>query len=121
MLDDALRCYKKILASPMQQERVCSLIEATIGKSNDIDFKIKNYAEFVGLVPSDFIFNYRLGYLYGKERNDLAKAVFYLQRAVEIRPNEIHALQALAHAYKLSKDYEKASFYSERAAAIGPE
>jgi tetratricopeptide (TPR) repeat protein len=120
MLDSALQCYKKLIGSTARLEQLCSMIEATIGKSNDIDFKLKSYSEFVGLVPDDFIFNYRLGYLYGKEKNDLAKSILYLQKAVEIRPNEAHALLALSHAYKLSKDYESAALYIERVAAVNP-
>jgi protein O-mannosyl-transferase len=120
-LDNALQCYKKILGSISNRDRLYDMVEATIGKSPDVDFKIKNYSEFVSLVPDNFMFNYRLGYLYGKEKNDLAKAVRYLQRAVELRPNEVDAVLALSHAYKLSKDYERAAFYLEQVVAMKPD
>jgi len=120
MLEDALQSYKRIIRSIPNRDQLCNVIEAAIAKSNDIDFKIKNYSDFVSLVPDNFVFNYRLGYLYGKEKNDLAKSVHYLQRAVEISPNEVHALEALSHAYKLSKDYEKAALYLEKVAAMNP-
>jgi len=121
MWDSALECYKRIVSSIANQEQLCDTIELAIGKSANVNFKIKSYSDFVKLVPNSFMFNYRLGYLYGKEKNDLANAIHYLERAVELRPNEVLALEALSHAYKLSKDYEKASFYLERAAEMNPQ
>jgi protein O-mannosyl-transferase len=120
MLGDALQCYKRIIGSILNQDQLYDTIETTISKSNDVNFKLKSYSEFVALVPDNFIFNYRLGYLYGKEKNNLARSVQYLQKAVDIRPTEPHALEALSHAYKLSKDYDKASFYLEQVAAMNP-
>lgn len=120
MLDAALRTYREIYVSPADRGHLSDMVDKTISKSYDMDFKIKNYAEFARLDPDDFMFNYRLGYLYGKEKNDLVMSVHYLQKAVEIRPNESLALEALSHAYKLSKNYEQAAVYLERAWALNP-
>ena len=120
MLGEALRCYKKILRLATDRDVLRSAIDRTIGKSSDVDFKLKSYLEFVNLEPDDFGFNYWLGYLYGKEKNELAKAVRYLGKAVEIDPSNIDALRALSHAYKLSKDYERALFYFERVVDLRP-
>lgn len=119
-LDLALQCYKRVISLVPNQEQLCDMIEKTIGKSTDVDFKIARYLDFVELVPDNFLFNYRLGYLYGKEKNELEKSVKYLKRAVDARPDDTHALQALSHAYKLHKDYVRAAFYLERAAAVDP-
>jgi len=119
-LDDALQCYKKAIRSSPDQEQLGEAVEAINSKSNDVDFKFKSYTEFVDLVPNNFMFNYRLGYIYGREKHDLTNAVHYLQRAVDIRPDEAHALEALSHAYKLSSNYAKAAFYLEKSAAANP-
>jgi tetratricopeptide (TPR) repeat protein len=120
MLGDALRCYKKILRVATDQDVLRNAIDRTISKSSDVDFKLRSYLEFVHLEPDDFGFNYWLGYLYGKEKNELVKAVRYLGKAVEIDPNNIDALRALSHAYKLSKDYERALFYLKRVVELSP-
>ena len=91
-----------------------------ISKSTDVDFQLKNFSEFAALVPDNFLFHYRLGYLYGKEKGDLARSIYYLQKAIELRPKETHALEALSHAYKLLKDYDRAALYLEQAAAEDP-
>ena len=120
LLEDALSCYKQALRIVSNRVQLCATIETTIDKSPDLDFKLRSYTEFADLVPDNFLFAYRLGYLYGKEKNDLARSIQYLQRAVRIDPKETHALEALSHAYKLSKDYEKAAFYLEKATAESP-
>jgi tetratricopeptide (TPR) repeat protein len=117
MLEDTLQCYKKAIRSVSDRDPLYETMETTISKSNDPDFKIRNYLELVALAPDNFLFNYRLGYLYGREKSDLTRSIQYLQKAVELRPKESHALEALAHAYKLSKDYDRAALYLEKAAA----
>ena len=112
---DALHSYEHIINSATVGQKATDAIEAMLSKSNNLDFKIKSYSELVNLVPDSFVFNYRLGYIYGREKNDLPMAVRFLQRSVDLRPDETHALEALSHAYKLTKDYAKAALYLEKA------
>ena len=119
-LAKALEAYARIIQSIPDQARLCETVEVTISKSKDIDFQLESYEKFAKLVPNNFVFNYRLGYLYGKEKNDLEKSIRYLEKAVEIQPTEPHALEALSHAYKLSKNYQKAAHYMEMAASEDP-
>jgi protein O-mannosyl-transferase len=120
MLDAALQTYRRIYASIANREHLSDVVDKAISKSDDLEFKLRNYADFARLDPDNFMFSYRLGYLYGREKNDLVMSTQYLRRAVDIRPNELLALEALSHALKLSKDFEQAALYLERAAALKP-
>jgi tetratricopeptide (TPR) repeat protein len=119
-LVEALQCYERVIRKTPDREPMCAKIEAAISKSNDVDFQIKNYSDFAALVPENFLFQYRLGYLYGTEKGDLPRSIHYLQKAIELRPKETHALEALSHAYKLLQDYDRAALYLEQAAAEEP-
>lgn len=120
MLESALQCYRRILHSVSNRDALCNAIERTISRSDDVDFKIASYAEFAALVPDNFVFNYQLGLLYGKEKNELTKAVQYLDKAVELDPSHVDALRALSHAHQLAKDYERAVVYWERVVDLRP-
>jgi pentatricopeptide repeat protein len=119
-LDEALRCYREIMASVSNRDALCDMIQTTINKSDDVDFKLKSYLEFRNLAPDNFGFNYHLGLLYGKEKGELTKAIVYFGKAVEIRPNDVNALRGLSRAYRLSKDYERAAFYFEKVVEQNP-
>jgi tetratricopeptide (TPR) repeat protein len=114
MLEDALRCYREIVETAPDRAALGTMIQAAINQSDDVDFKIRSYAEFLRLVPDSFSFNYHLGLLYGKDRNDLPSSILYFQRAVDIEPGDVNALRGLAHAYTLAHDYERAAFYFEK-------
>lgn len=120
MTDAALQVYAQILPWFPNREHLVEAIDRTLNRSSDVDFKIKSYGELVRLDPDGFTFNYRLGYLYGKEKNDLVRSIQYLHKAVEARPSEPLALEALSHAYKLASNFERATFYLEKLVAMRP-
>jgi protein O-mannosyl-transferase len=111
MLEEALLSYRSVVQTAPDRTALCEMIQTTINKSSDVDFKIKGYTEFANLVPDSFSFNYHLGLLYGKDKNDLPMSVSYFKKAVEIDPKDVNALRGLSHAYTLSSDYELAAFY----------
>jgi protein O-mannosyl-transferase len=120
MADAALQVYAQVFPWFPNREHLVDAIDKTLNGSSDVDFKIKSYAELVRLDPDGFTFNYRLGYLYGKEKNDLTRSIQYLRKAVEVRPSEPLALEALSHAYKLASNFEQAAFYLEKLVAMRP-
>ena len=111
MLEEALLSYRSVVPPAPDRAALCEMIQTTINKSNDVDFKIKSYTEFANLLPDSFSFNYHLGLLYGKDKNDLPMSVSYFKKAVEIDPKDVNALRGLSHAYALSSDYEQAAIY----------
>jgi tetratricopeptide (TPR) repeat protein len=114
MLEDALRCYREVLETAADRAGLYDAIQMAINKSDDVDFKIRSYSEFVRLAPESFELNYHLGLLHGKEKNDLPRSVLYFQKAVDIAPTNINALRGLAHAHTLSGNYGKAAQYFEK-------
>jgi tetratricopeptide (TPR) repeat protein len=114
MSEDALSSYKSVLDMAPDRSALCDMIQTTINKSSDVDFKIKSYTDFANLVPDSFTFNYHLGLLYGKDKNDLPMAVSYFKRALELAPKEVNALRGLSHAYTLLGDYATAALYFKR-------
>jgi hypothetical protein len=52
--------------------------------------------------------NYILGTLYGKYKNDLNRAVFYLENSIHLDPKHIEAYNNLGIAYGMLKQYDKA-------------
>jgi len=54
------------------------------------------------------ITNYILGTLYGKYKNDLNRAVFYLENSIHLDPKHIEAYNNLGIAYGMLKQYDKA-------------
>jgi tetratricopeptide (TPR) repeat protein len=85
------------------------MIQTTINKSNDVDFRLKSTLEFANLRPESFTFNYHLGLLCGKDKNDLPMAIAYFKKAVAIAPDDTNALRGLGHAYTLANDFEGAA------------
>jgi protein O-mannosyl-transferase len=120
LLADALGAYQDALGGAPDRDTLVRMVEAAINKSDDVDFKIRSYAEFVRLLPDSFSFNYHLGLLYGKEKNDLAMAVLYFKRAVAIASDDVNALRGLAHAQTLLGDYDSAARCFEKLVAQEP-
>jgi tetratricopeptide (TPR) repeat protein len=121
MAEDALRCYQELIPVATDRASLYETIAATINQSDDVEFRVRSYQEFVKLAPDSFSFNYHLGLLYGKDKNDLGRAVLYFKRAVDIAPKDVNALRGLAHAYTLAKAFDKAAFYFEQLVEADPE
>jgi tetratricopeptide (TPR) repeat protein len=61
------------------------------------------------------------GRYYGEQKGDLAKALGYLQKAYELRPNEYETLRLLAVAYGIGGDGQKAIGFFTKALEQEPE
>ncbi|MEW6467986.1 MAG: tetratricopeptide repeat protein [Bacteroidota bacterium] len=62
-----------------------------------------------------------LGSVYGKLKNDLPKAIFHLQKAVQYNPNDLGALENLGIAYAMNKNYPEAVATMEKVLRIKPD
>jgi tetratricopeptide (TPR) repeat protein len=117
---EALSRYQRVIAHSPDRERLGAMVEAILDESSDVDFKIQQYTAFARLVPDNFLFNYRLGYLYGRARNDLPQSIHFLEKAVALQPDQVHALVALSHAHKLAQHYARAAALLEKATQLRP-
>ncbi len=121
MLDSALACYKRtIYLSPDLNNTICDQIPSVLNKSNDVDFKMKYYLEFIKYSPDNFSINFEIGYLSGRYKNDIQNSIYYLTRAVEIQPGNFDANNNLGLAYRLAGKYDKSSIYLKNAVKINP-
>ena len=114
MKDSALLCYKKaFLLKPEMSEIIFNKVEMIMKNINDVDFKFKNYFDFFKMAPDNFDINYKMGYLYARYRNDNYKAIYYLNRAIAINPNDFTTFLGLGISYRKLCDYSKSAYYLE--------
>ena len=64
--------------------------------------------------------NYILGTLYGKYKNELTRAVFYLENSIHLDPKHIEAYDNLGIAYGMLKQYDKAIDTFTKALKMAP-
>jgi len=121
MPDSAMACYKRTIhLSPDLNNIICDKIQSVLDKSNDVDFKLKYYYEFLKYSPDNFSINFEIGYLSGRYKNDIQKSIFYLNKAVEIEPGNFDANNNLGLAFRIGGNYDKSSIYLKNAIKINP-
>lgn len=92
------------------------------------ELSIQNYNKVLAIAPNDenainnLGITYRdAGRYYGEEKGDLTKAISYLEKALQINPNEYETLRLLGVAYGVSGRNDKAIDFFTRALALNPE
>jgi tetratricopeptide (TPR) repeat protein len=86
----------------------------------DVDLQIRMWEEALGLDPNRFEPSFHLGILYGRYKNDLGKAIAFLERSVQLNPTNSEAHNNLGVAYGLAGRPEDAVRTLERAAQLNP-
>jgi len=87
---------------------------------NSADYKIKVYKELYEINSERFETNYNLGNLFGRYKNDIPKAIYYLNRAVKIDPNKAFALKDLGVAYGFQAKYDSSIIFLKKATELDP-
>lgn len=118
--DSTIVCYTTILKINPQHQLTIKNLLAVNEHIAEIDKKMQILNLVLANDPSNYLANYRMGQLYGKEKGDLDKAIHYLTRASEIAPSNQEAFIDLGVAYGLKKDFAKSASMLEKAAAIAP-
>jgi len=118
--DSLLYAYKQILKNNPNYDRVWSNLEIIFNQLDSTDFKIDVYKRLFELNPGRFEANYQLGSLYGKHKNEMEKAIYYLKRASLINPKNQFALKDLGVAYGMSQKYDSSLHYLIRAVELDP-
>lgn len=118
--DSAIYCYTNILVDVPQHQLAIKNLMAVGEKLQDIDRKIMIF-EYVLVYDSiNPIVNYRLGQLYGKEKNDLDKSIHYFTKAIALKPDFLDAYIDLGVAYGFKREFERSAAILEKAVAINP-
>lgn len=107
-LDSTVYYYKELLKYSPRNPHVFQNIIAVVNRSENLDFNIETLEFFYHKNPQDYDITYKLGVLYGKEKNNIEKATPLLERAIQLNPKRKDALKDLGVAYGMSQKYEDA-------------
>ncbi|MCX7954910.1 MAG: hypothetical protein N3A01_06940 [Bacteroidales bacterium] len=109
--DSTIWAYLQILKINPEYDLVYSNLDIIFRNLDSVDYKIKVYEEIFKINPNRFEVNYQLGNLYGRYKNDLKKAKYFLHRAEKIKPNDPSVLKDLGVAYGFSQQFDSSLMY----------
>lgn len=107
-IEASVNCYLSVLKRYPQHENALKNIDIVLQQSDDRNLQLKKYSTLLNMQPDNYLFNYRLGVIYGRYMNDLTKGIVFLEKAVKTNPNKIEALKDLGTAYGMSGQVYKA-------------
>ncbi|MBN2613216.1 MAG: tetratricopeptide repeat protein [Bacteroidales bacterium] len=117
---EAIGNYLKVFETMPDDAVAWQNTDVTLSKFNSADEKIAVYEKLHKIKPLRFETNYQLGNLYGKHKNNLPKAVYYLEMAVKIDPQSFEANKDLGVAYGISGQFQKSADYLNKALILNP-
>ncbi|PIP53671.1 MAG: hypothetical protein COX07_09455 [Bacteroidetes bacterium CG23_combo_of_CG06-09_8_20_14_all_32_9] len=118
--DSTLIAYKTLLNLNPNHNQVFTNLDIIFKNLDSADYKIKVYQDLYKINPNRFEVNYNLGNQYGRYKNDLTKAIFYLKRAVVIDSKKSFALKDLGVAYGMEAKYDSSIIFLKKAAELDP-
>lgn len=118
--DSAIYYYYQIIKINPNFNLAFENTERILSNNKDVDYKLKVYEDYFKINPNRFDVNYNLGNLYGKEKNDIVKAIFFLERAIKLDVNSAKAYKDLGVAYGISNRLQESINAFERAVQIEP-
>lgn len=119
--DEVMKAYRKILIQNPEYDKVHSNVSIMFNKVKDTDMKIKVYEELLyKYAPNRYDVNYALGTTYGKEKNNLEKAIYHLEKCYAINPNKPDLYKDLGVAYGISGNFAKSKDFLEKAVKMDP-
>ncbi|GAB4452190.1 MAG: hypothetical protein Fur0028_07690 [Bacteroidales bacterium] len=119
-LDSSIWAYRKLLTLNPEHNLAYSNTELVLRATDSVDYKIKVWEDYFTINPNRFEVNYQLGILYGRFKNDLPKAKYYLLRAQAINPNDAAVNKDLGVAYGMSMQYDSSLVFLKKAVEIDP-
>jgi tetratricopeptide (TPR) repeat protein len=119
-LDSSIYCYTSILNNNPQHELAFKNLLAVENAEKSVDRKIDVLTKMWKYQPNSYDVNYELGKLFGKEKGDLDKSIYYLMRAIQINPREKFAFLDLGVALGLKRDYARSAEMLQKAIEIDP-
>ncbi len=100
--------------------KVLQFSNAIYNELNDPNKKLSFFHTLYDLKPDNYQVLYTIGSIYGKDLQNLPRAIEYFEKAIEKNPKGIEAFKDLGVAYGFMKNYEKSIEMSKRAIAIDP-
>jgi tetratricopeptide (TPR) repeat protein len=118
--DSALWCYTTILSYDSGHELAFQNSMALVNREKNEDTKLAILEKIRTYKPDDYEVNYLLGTIYGKEKNDLDKAIAYLTKAASVNPQGKDAYIDLGVAYGLKRNFARSAEALQKALEIDP-
>jgi tetratricopeptide (TPR) repeat protein len=118
--DSAIYYYKKLLKRNPQYDLAYNNIHKIFTGYDSVDYKINVYEDLMKINPKRFEVNYQLGNLYGKEKKNLKKALYYLKRAAKLNPASKKTWKDLGVAYGMSGNIDQSIQALQKAIQIDP-
>jgi tetratricopeptide (TPR) repeat protein len=118
--DTTIMYYLRIIRVSPRFQDVYTNLPVVLKTIPDIDKRIKVYEEVYSLNPNRSDVCYELGVLYGKEKKDYQKAVFYLERSVSLQKTDGDIFNNLGMAYGMAGNLKKALENFQRAESLNP-
>lgn len=110
----AFKYYLNGIKCTPGNEMLYQNIHFVISKSDHPDLKIELYNELLKIAPQRADVYYQLGFIYGKEKKEIEKAIINFNKSLSINPSFKEAYKGLGTAYLVSKNYEEAMTYFEK-------
>lgn len=108
------QCYSRIFNRASTYDLAFSNYKIILASVKEPVVRKYGYLKILSYRPDDFDANSELGSLYGKVFNNLDSAIYYLERAVRLKPNSKDANRDLGVAYGMKGQPEKAVTFFER-------
>jgi len=102
MYDSMLYYYKRIVHVAPYFQKVYENLPLVINRLPNADKKIAEYEYFYSFNKYDYTLLYNLGTIYGREKNNLPKAIYYLELAYTLDPTRKEGIKDLGVAYGMS-------------------
>lgn len=118
--DSMLYYYKRIVKSAPYFQKVYENLPLVVNKFTNPDKRLREYEYFFNINKYDYDLMYQLGTLWGKEKNNLPKALYYLERAYTLNPNRKEGIKDLGVAYGMSGRAQDAITMFEKALQFDP-
>lgn len=119
-INSALPYYYQILAINPYHQNTLQNFYIIVEQSKNVEDKINAYKTLLRYNPDEMTAYLNLGRTYGREKNDLQNAQWYLETALKIAPNNYEVLSNLGTLYGLTKSYNAAIDVLKKAALFKP-
>lgn len=119
-LDSAIFYYSETIRLKPDYDKAFNNIAVIFTNKDTLQLKFKTYKQLYQYNPNRFDVNYYLGSLYGALERDLKKAIFHLEKAIQLDQSKAPPFIDLGVAYGQSGDFTKAIQAFEVAARINP-
>tara|TARA_B110000046_G_scaffold88676_2_gene96796 strand:+ start:33114 stop:35081 length:1968 start_codon:yes stop_codon:yes gene_type:complete len=119
-INSALPYYYQILAINPYHQNTLQNFYIIVEQSKNVEDKINAYKTLLRYNPDEMTAYLNLGRTYGREKNDLQNAQWYLETALKIAPNNYEVLSNLGTLYGLTKSYNAAIDALKKAALFKP-